>query len=97
MPIDIHLTKYEARFSDDRPCEEICDHTQLELTVPFETNFVAAQERKSSKYASVISGFEETSILLEVGSRDIGAYGTCSTLRKICGSSKKRLEILCIR
>ena len=92
IPVDMFLTNM-------RPDLVVIDRVKksviiLELTVPFETNFVAAQERKCSKYAPVISGLEEAGFKcdfhsLEVGSRGIAANGTCSTLRKICGSSKK--------
>ena len=92
IPVDIYLTNL-------RPDLVVIDRIRksviiLELTVPFATNFANAQERKCLKYASVISGLEEAGFKcnfhsLELGSRGIPAQGTCSTLRKICGSSRK--------
>ena len=92
IPIDIYLTNL-------RPDLVVIDRENksviiLELTVPFETNFANAQERKCLKYSSVISGLEEAGFKcsfysLEIGSRGIAAHGTCSTLRKICRSTKK--------
>ena len=92
IPIDILLTNL-------RPDLVVIDRVKksviiLELTVPYETNFANAQERKCLKYSAVISGLEEagfqcTFFSLEIGSRGIAAHGTCSILRKISGASKK--------
>ena len=92
VPIDIYLTNL-------RPDLVIIDRANmsviiLELTVPFETNFANAQERKCLKYGGVISGIEEAGykcdfFSMEIGARGIPAQGTCKTLRRICKTSKK--------
>ena len=92
VPIDIYLTSL-------RPDLVVVDRankyvTILELTVPFETNFTNAQERKCRKYSGVIAGIEEAGykcdfFSMEIGARGIPAQGTCKTLRTICKTSKK--------
>ena len=48
----------------------------VELTIPFETSFEAAAERKESKYEELVTaarrnGFDATLITIEVGSRGV--------------------------
>ena len=71
----------------------------IELTIPFERNFEAAQQRKSAKYASLIAGIEEVGykcsfFSLEVGSRGVISNGAFSFLKKLSGASRQEVRQL---
>ena len=64
----------------------------LELTIPFETNILKAQERKAAKYAPLVAGLQEggytcSFFSIEIGSRGIAAHGTGKSIRSLCGAS----------
>ena len=70
----------------------------VELTVPYESNITAAQERKSTKYMSLVAGlreigFDVTFYSVEICSRGIVAQGTSAMLRKMCHISKKESKL----
>ena len=97
VPIDICITNL-------RPDLVIVDRLNksvsiLELTVPYEENILKAQERKSMKYRSLISGIEENGFkcyfsTIEIGSRGIVGHGTNKFLRQLCKSSRKHTKDL---
>ena len=69
----------------------------IELTIPFERNFVDAQRRKSAKYVSVIAGPEEagyvcTFFSLEVGSRGVICHGAFKFLKGLSGASRQEVK-----
>ena len=73
--------------------------TIIELTVPFESNILRAQDFKSNKYAGLIAGIMETGYdcvfhSLEVGSRGIVSHGSSRMLRSVCSSSQKETKLL---
>ena len=95
VPPDIYIT-------DMRPdiviIERAIKHiTLLELTVPFETNFFNAQDRKSKKYSTLVAGLQEVGydckfLTIEVGSRGIAPHGICKLLRQLCKSSHRQTK-----
>ena len=92
VPPDILITNL-------RPDLTVIDRGQrkiviVELTVPFERNFIAAKERKADKYAPLLAGLEEGGYMckyfsLELGARGIASNGTFKTLKSITGATRK--------
>ena len=71
----------------------------VELTVCFETNFVDAAERKTTKYADLVrqarsNGYRATLITLQVGSRGVPHYESFVALARVLDMSKKVLTSL---
>ena len=97
IPVDILPTSF-------RPDITVIDRVSrtidiIELTVPFEHNFVAAQERKSTKYGPLIAGLEELNFKctfnsLEIGARGIVNNGAFKILKNVSKASRKDVKIL---
>ena len=71
----------------------------LELTIPFELNFVAASVRKADRYASLIADIEANGykcdfFSFEFGSRGIAGPGTFSNLKQLSRASQKEIRHL---
>ena len=68
----------------------------VELTVCFETNYVDAAERKTTKYADLVrqarsNGYRATLITLQVGSRGVPHYESFVALARVLDMPKKVL------
>ena len=68
----------------------------VELTVCFETNFVDAAERKTTKYADLVrqarnNGYRATLITLQVGSRGVPHYESFVALARVLDMPKEVL------
>ena len=95
IPIDILQTSL-------RPDITIIDRSShsidiIELTIPFERNFLAAQERKCLKYACLIADLEErgfkcTFYSLELGARGVVNNGTFNLLKRVSKASRKDVK-----
>ena len=73
----------------------------IELTVPFETNFRKAQERKQSKYHEVLeevknNGFVVDLITVEVGSRGFVCLDGFYQLRDMILATRKQIQHLLV-
>ena len=71
----------------------------VELTVSFETNFVDATERKTTKYTDLVQqarskGYRATLLTLQVGSRGVPHYESFVALARVLDMSKKVLTSL---
>ena len=71
----------------------------IELTIPFETNFVAASVRKAKRYAPLVadiemSGYKCEFLSFEFGSRGIPGPGTFKNLKQICDASQRDIKNL---
>ena len=102
--ITVDLPEYQYSFpqhivtTDTRPDIVIWDDTSkaihlVELTVPFETGFVEAQERKRTKYQPLLeecqkSGFTASLITIEVGSRGFLNTDSFNQLYQLIKSNK---------
>ena len=91
-------------FTDLRPDLVIFSKTKkhvalIELTIPFETNFEKAQERKLAKYLELAEdierkGFDVDLITVEVGSRGFVSMGGFLELKDLFLIPRKEMEKL---
>ena len=71
--------------------------TLLELTVPFESNVITAQDRKTLRYAPLVAdiesrGFRCSLHTVEIGARGIIPSGTITLMKSITGAPKSRVK-----
>ena len=69
----------------------------IELTVPYETNFQAARERKAERYSSVIASIAQTDFKcnfesIEVGARGVISHGTSAILKRLTGATRQNVR-----
>ena len=70
----------------------------LELTVPYESNVISAQDRKTQRYAPLVAdiesnGFRCSLYTVEIGARGIIPAGTMKLMKTITGASKSRVKL----
>ena len=99
----VHTVPYDIISTNLRP--DICmidrsskTFTIVELTVPYESNISAAQERKSIKYMPLVAGLQElgyntTFYSVEICSRGVIAQGTSAIMRKLCHISRRESKL----
>ena len=102
--IKVHTIPEDIYQTNLRPDLVVVDRVKkilniIELTVPFESNILKAQEYKSNKYASLIAGVIESGFScffhsLEVGSRGIVSHGASQLFRSVCKASRQETKVL---